>query len=286
MQDFQLLFDDGEPSELLDPVYAPYGRLGFPQPSSSRPWIYANFVQSLDGIVSLLGPDPSGADIAQSAEDRWLMNLLRAHADAILIGMGTLKTEQRAGRPRPRGPIFRIMVPSLRQLRDKLQRGPERNVFVTGHGDFDLADYAAFDGESVQPYLVTTTDAADRLRPQLAQAPRLKVVIAGRGREVDLAAAMQILREQHGFRYLICEGGPTLYANMLRASLIDEKFITVAPVEAGAQLPISQRRPEQPVQRPTVFPGEGFTKDRLVRWQWLSCRRVGNHQFHRYRRMH
>src|SRR5678809_1462529 len=79
MRDFQILFDHGERSDLLDPVYSPYGKLGFPSPPTDRPWVYANFVQSLDGIVSFLGENASGSDIAQSEEDRWLMDLLRAH---------------------------------------------------------------------------------------------------------------------------------------------------------------------------------------------------------------
>ena len=41
---------------------------------------------------------PAGSDISQSAEDRWLMDLLRAHADAIIMGVNTLveETLQRA----------------------------------------------------------------------------------------------------------------------------------------------------------------------------------------------
>ena len=90
MHDFQIFFDHGEHSDLLDPVYSPYGKLGFPAAPADRPWVYANFVQTLDGIVSLLGVNASGADIAQSEEDRWLMDLLRAHADAVVMGLGTL----------------------------------------------------------------------------------------------------------------------------------------------------------------------------------------------------
>src|SRR6266567_2791371 len=177
MRDFQVLFDHGEHSALLDPVYSPYGRLGFPEPPAVRPWVIANFVQTVDGIASLLGLNPSGGDIAQSVEDRWLMDLLRAHADAVLLGLGTLKTEQLAGRPRPRGPVFRIVEESLQQLRAKLHRGPERNIFVSGKGDFNLSDYAAFDGDKVEPYLLTTAAGAANLAPQLAAKPHVKVII-------------------------------------------------------------------------------------------------------------
>lgn len=284
MREFQILFDRAEPSEIDDPAYSSYGHLGFPAPPADRPWIFANFVQSVDGIASLLGPDPSGADIAQSPEDRWLMDLLRAHADAVIAGIGTLKAEQRLGRPRPRGPVFRIVDPALQQLRARLGRGRERNIFVTAASDFQLKDFAAFDGDVVDAYLLTTASAAERLAPQLAGYPSLKVVVAGQGSHVDLAEGMRILRRQHGLRYLLCEGGPTFYANMLRASLIDEKFLTVSPFDAGSELPASQRRPGEPTHRPTVFSGEGFAKADMVRWQWLSSRRVDDHQFHRFRR--
>jgi len=285
MRDFQILFEHGEHSALLDPVYSPYGRLGFPAPPPTRPWIFANFVQTVDGIASLLGPDPSGGDIAQSAEDRWLMDLLRAHADAVLLGMGTLKTEQQAARPRPRGPVFRIVDSTLQQLRAKLHRGPERNIFVSGSGDFNLDDYAAFDGEKVEPYILTTSSGAERLASQLNSHPQVKVISAGDGPRVDLPLAMRILREKFGFQYLLCEGGPQLYGAMLRNQLIDEKFLTVAPFEAGSQLPMAQRHPGGTTQRPTVFVGEGLSKDAMIRWQWLSCRKVENHQFNRYRRL-
>jgi riboflavin biosynthesis pyrimidine reductase len=113
----------------------------------------------------------------------------------------------------------------------------------------------------------------------------VKVISAGTGPLVDLRLAMKILREKFGFQYLLCEGGPQLYGAMLRDQLIDEKFLTVAPFEAGSQLPAAQRHPGEPTQRPTVFSGEGLSKDAMVRWQWLSCRKIENHQFNRYRRL-
>lgn len=89
MQNFEILFDDAESSALADPVYDPYGNLGFPVPPPDRPWIFSNFVQSLDGIASFKGRHPLGSDISQSEEDRWLMDLLRAHADAVILSMTT-----------------------------------------------------------------------------------------------------------------------------------------------------------------------------------------------------
>ena len=112
MRDFEVLFDNSEPLPVSSEALRPYGGLGFPDPPVGRPWIYANFVQSLDGITSLLGRFGAGRDIAQSDEDRWLMDVLRAHADALVLGINTLEYE-RLYMGNPRGPIFKIADPSI-----------------------------------------------------------------------------------------------------------------------------------------------------------------------------
>ena len=56
--------------------------------------VYANFVSSLDGVVSLGGRRGSGSTISgRDGADRFVMGLLRALADAVLVGAGTLRTE-------------------------------------------------------------------------------------------------------------------------------------------------------------------------------------------------
>ena len=287
MHDFQILFDHGERSELLDPVYSRYGKLGFPQTPPERPWIYANFVQTLDGITSLLGKNASGGDIAQSEEDRWLMDLLRAHADAVLIGSGTLILETRLQRPRPRGPVFRIVEPVLQQLRVKLHKGREKNIIVSGKGNLNLSDFAVFDGDKLDAAILTSEEGERRLRPQVADRPNVSLIVAGSGPLVDLQVAMKKLREEHGIRRLLCEGGPQLYSSMLHNALIDEKFLTVAPVEVGQERPPEQEQVswEESRLRPTVIQGRGFTKESAPRWEWISCRKVGSYQFNRYRRV-
>jgi riboflavin biosynthesis pyrimidine reductase len=287
MRDFQVLFDHGEKSELLDPVYAPYGKLGFPQAPDFRPWIYSNFVQTLDGVVSLLGRDSSGAAISQSEEDRWLMDLLRAHVDGLLLGVGTLKSETALQRPRPRGPVFRIVEPTLQQLRQKLHRERECNIFVTASGNLKLADYAVFDGDKVDTIVVTTEQGSLLMAPQLETHPHVRMLVAGKGGSVDLAHAMRLLREQCGMKYVLCEGGPQLYGSMVRAGLMDEKFLTVSPFEAGQMVPLEEREvgsTELENVRPSIFPGEGFSCETMMRWNWVSCRKCGDHQFHRFRR--
>jgi riboflavin biosynthesis pyrimidine reductase len=288
MQPFQILFDHGEPAPVEHPASKPYGALGFPPPPANRPWIYSNFVQTLDGIVSLRGKHASGFAISQSAEDRWLMDLLRAHADAILLGSTTLLDETLTG-TLARGPVFRIMAPELRDLRQSLGRRREKNIFVTGTGRIDLDAFRVFDGEYVDAIILTTSQAASRLAPA-AEKRGVRLLIAGDGNTVDLNLAAGLLHRELGIRYLLCEGGPLLYGNLNRAGLIDEKFVTVSPVEVGQVIPSAQEKTESELLReahlrPTTFSGEGFTKESAPWWNWISCRRVGDHQFSRYRRI-
>jgi riboflavin biosynthesis pyrimidine reductase len=287
MSDFQVLFDHGEPSPISHPAYARYGNLGFPQPTADRPWIYSNFVQSLDGIVSFKGKHAAGSDISHSEDDRWLMDLLRAHADAIVLGVNTLVEETQTGN-RERGPVFRIMAPECRELRRALGRQRETNIIVTGAASLDLADYRLFDGEFVDAMIVTTDKGFKRLCEKTTH-PHVRIIEAGKGDFVDLKLMTQILRHEFNIRYLLCEGGPTLYGWMSKFGLMDEKFVTVSPIEVGALVPPDQEPTEAEKKnavkvRPTTFNAPGFLADNAPWWTWVSCRRIADHQFSRYRR--
>jgi 5-amino-6-(5-phosphoribosylamino)uracil reductase len=285
---FEILFDHAEPSPVPDEALSGYGNLGFPPPPADRPWIYTNFAQSLDGIVSLLGKYSSGGEIAQSQADRWLMDLLRACADGVLMGMNTLREEQRLRGPESRGIVFQVVDPALQRLRERLGKGRQRNIFVTCAAEFDLSQFKVFDGDVVDAVIVTSPNGAARLKAPTTHL-HVTVIAAGEGDALDLPAAIRQLRTQLGIGYLLCEGGPTLYGTLARADLVDEKFVTVAPVEVGHLVPSEQERlPHEqgvgPLVRPTVFAGPGFIRDTMTRWTWLSCHKSGDHQFNRYRR--
>ncbi len=288
IQPFEVLFDHAEPSPFDDPAFAPYGNFGFPPAPAHRPWIYTNFVQSLDGITSLLGEYASGQYISQSREDRWLMDLLRANADGLIMGMATLTEEKRLRGSQSRGIVFQVIEPAMQNLRNRLGKRRERNIFVTRAENLDLSQFKVFDGDLVDAAIVTSPAGGERLRAQ-GDHPHVAIITAGAGERLDLPAAIAKLREELGIERLLCEGGPTLYGTLARADLIDEKFLTVSPIEVGQLVPPGQTRlpaEEKMVTllRPTVFGGSGLTKDTATHWQWLSCRKAGNHQFNRYRR--
>src|SRR5512138_2400094 len=83
----------GEAVPLPPALAALYGALRLPAPPD-RPHVFTNFVASVDGIVAIDPPRGTGADLSGGdAHDRAVMGLLRAAADAVVIGAGNLRAE-------------------------------------------------------------------------------------------------------------------------------------------------------------------------------------------------
>ena len=282
---FDVFFDSSEknlalPAELLHFV----GNIGFPEPPTDRPWVFANFVQTMDGMVSFGGRRPGGEWIARSSHDRWMMDLLRAHADALICGARSLALEARFGKI-PGGPVYRIVDAELLRLRESvLRRGKLKNIIVTGSGKLRPENYRLFRSEHVEAW-IATTPAGRRALGDTASGP---ILTTGKEHLLDWEALLRQLRIEHGIRYLLCEGGPMLYGSMVRAGLIHEKFLTISPQEIGAGFP----EPSDPADReanaglsgrPTSFTGPGLSVETARWYQWISSRRAGSHEFNRYR---
>jgi hypothetical protein len=72
-----------------------YGSLQF-QAHRGRPYVMGNFVSTLDGVVTLNMPGQSGGGPISgfNQHDHLVMGLLRAVADAVIVGAGTLRAVQ------------------------------------------------------------------------------------------------------------------------------------------------------------------------------------------------
>jgi riboflavin biosynthesis pyrimidine reductase len=205
---------DGLPEE-LGVLYD--GALGFDEPC-----VYANFVETLDGVVAIPAVEGSNAIVAyESVDDKFVMALLRAFADVVLVGAGTLRASQR-GRWRPAGPHPQgeQAFAELRAARGRPEH-PAVAVVTTG---------ATLDIEhGVLPNALVLTTAAgaaklDGLVPN--------VVTVNDGDAVDLKAAVALLHER-GFSLVLAEAGPRTFAQLVRDELVDELFLTVSPLLAG-----------------------------------------------------
>jgi riboflavin-specific deaminase-like protein len=185
-------------------------RLGERAPAD-RPYLVVNMVSTLDGKATIDWRTQGLSDEL----DRALFHHLRTQADSVLVGAGTVRTE-RYGR----------MVKSD-ELREKRAReGLERDALaVVVSGRLDLPADLPLLQEPEQRVLIAT-GADTRLEGTAAQ---IEYLDSGD----DLPLMMARLRQDHGVRSVLCEGGPTLNAHLLAAGLVDELFLTLSPQLVG-----------------------------------------------------
>ena len=233
------------------------GRLGF-----AEQCLYANFVQTIDGVVAIPALERSNALVADSSEDdRFVMGLLRAFADVVVVGSGTLHASP-GGRWRPEG-VYPQGREAFAELRARLGKTEHPAVAVVTSGASLDVDHPVLADAVV---LTTTTGAA-----QLADTVR-DVVAVNDGDRVDLRSALRVLRER-GHALVLSEAGPTTFGALLADGLVDELFLTLSPVLAGRR--VSGRRL-------ALVEGVELLPDVRVSPRLLSARRGGEHLFLRY----
>ena len=186
----------------------------------ARPVLYANFVSSVDGVVALATTAESGKLISGGSEpDRFVMGLLRAAADAVLVGAGTFRKVTRA--LWHADSIYPAAGDLFAELRRKLGLRPHPLlVVVTASGDIDPHHPALEDA------LIITTPAGEaRLRGALPAGAR---VVAADAQHLGGCALCDRLRAE-GLQAILTEGGPSLAGELFREGLVDELFLTVSP---------------------------------------------------------
>jgi len=182
-----------------------------------HPWLRANFVSSLDGAVE---SDGYSRGLSNPVDQRVFV-LLRAHADAVMVGAGTLRHEGY-------GPARTAADLRVRRQTANLAEHPTL-VIVSAALTLDPS-HRAFTEAPVRPIVITHAGAAEDRREALG---RVADVIACGETAVDLAVARAELTGR-GLSQVLCEGGPHLFASLLAADQVDELCLTVSALLAGA----------------------------------------------------
>lgn len=199
----------------------PYGGLTLPPGTAEQPWWAALcMVSSLDGAASLAGRSGGIGDDA----DRRALARLRDAADAVLVGAATVREEGY-------GPL----VPRPERRDDRVARGlapVPRLAILTRTADLDPRA-AVFGHAEQRPLVLAPSGAVAAARDRLGE--RAEVLEAGEGR-VAPRHALAALAER-GLPRVLCEGGPTVNAQLLDENLIDEVFLTLGPLALGGSAP-------------------------------------------------
>ena len=262
MEPLELLYERAGllAAELPAPLQELYGgALGFDEPR-----LYANFVSTIDGVVAIPSIPRSNALIAAGSEgDRFVMGLLRAFADVVLVGAGTL-----AASPKGTWLPDRVYPPAAEafaELRARLGR-PERPevAILTGHGSIS-PDHPVLASGAV---VLTSEPGAARLG---GLPPASTLVVLGEEPTIDLRRAIDALHGR-GHRLILCEAGPHTFGGLVAEGVVDELFLTISPFLAGDRGHMSRYGLAEAAD--LMPPG--------VRAHPLSVRRHEEHLFLRY----
>jgi 5-amino-6-(5-phosphoribosylamino)uracil reductase len=170
-----------------------------PQPPADRPFVLVNMIATADGRATIAGRT---APIANRA-DYELFHALRTRVDAVMVGAETVRIESY-------GPMEALAV-----LVTRTARIPA-----------DVGLLAAPDNR-----VAVLTPSPDAVLPPTAASVRYV-----RG---TLEEGVRALRREHGVRSLLCEGGPQLLGDLVRARLVDELHLVIAPKLAAGADPLT-----------------------------------------------
>ncbi len=206
---------------------AAFADLALPEPPADRPWVGLNMVTSLDGRAQRSGTTDEIGDRA----DRRLMRLLRVGADAVAIGVGTLRSV--GG--------WTDVPADLAAARVAAGRPPQPLGVVIGGTEPIPTEGRWFNTE--QPRLVVV--GVDG--PTYVPGAEVLVAPTFHPEPVWLLGALH----ERGIRSVLLEGGPTVNARFHAAGLIDELFWTVGPWLLGGEgLPMIAPQPPDQSPRP------------------------------------
>jgi riboflavin biosynthesis pyrimidine reductase len=259
----ELLYES--PAAPLTELTAPLVRLYGGGLGLAAPTVFTNFVTSLDGSVALPEIPKSNRLIGAGSEaDRFVMGLLRALADVVVIGSATLRGSP-TGTWSPAGPhpASASLFAELRQLRGQPER-PELAI-LTGSGAIDVRHPALAE----RALLLTSTHGEARLRDRIPKTTELIPLTANA--HIDPRVALAALRER-GHQLILFEAGPHTFGAFAAAGLMDELFLTVSPLITGGSAQT----------RLSLVEGVEPDRDGLVRGELLSLRRHRDHLFLRY----
>lgn len=182
----------------------------------AHPYVLLSAAVSLDGFLDDTGPERL---LLSGPEDFDRVDEVRAGSDAILVGAGTLRTDDP-----------RLLVHSAERRAARVAAGlPEYPLKVTVSASGDLDPGARFWHTGGAKTVYTTDKGAERLRRPLPA----EVEVVALGPDVQWRAVLAHLGDVKGVRQLMVEGGGRVHTQLLQQGLADELQLVVAPLFVG-----------------------------------------------------
>ena len=207
---------------------------------TGRPFLTLKLAVSLDGKI---------AD--RNRTSKWItgpasrkkVHELRRKVDAILVGANTLFEDN----------------PSLLPLPDRGRR-PLR-VIVSSTGKLPMKSRIFNDEFREQTLIATTSRCPAKIRNELERRGVSVLQVGSKGR-IDLARLMKELGKK-GVLHVLCEGGGELAGSLIRAKLVDEFAVFIAPCIIGGKTSVGS------------VGGQGWLLDAMPRLKFVSVDGTG-----------
>jgi 3,4-dihydroxy 2-butanone 4-phosphate synthase/GTP cyclohydrolase II len=184
--------------------------LGTVEAKPTRPYVVLKYAQTLDGRIATATGDSKWIS---GDEERRTSHALRAACDAVLVGVGTVVSDD---------PQLTVrMVPGA---------SPIRVVLASTLRIPDAARVLAGDAATT---VVTTDASSPERRAELRRRGVSVVVVRPTAEGVDLAEALRSLRRD-GIGSLLVEGGARVLTSFLSLGLVDRVVVAIAPRIVGS----------------------------------------------------
>lgn len=211
-----------------------------------RPFIFINSAMSADGKLSTKERKQvkiSGKLDFERVDD------LRAQADAIMVGIGTVLADD---------PSLTVKSPDRKAARKAAGKSENPVRIIVDSAARTPLDADIFKkGEGLRIIAVSNSAPAEKIKSLEEKA----LIIKTGGLKVDLGELVAKLKET-GINTLMVEGGATLNWGMLSAGLVDEVYAFVGNLVIGGKT------------APTFADGEGFTEAELLGLELLSAEKI------------
>jgi riboflavin biosynthesis pyrimidine reductase len=201
-----------------------------------------------------------------------VMGLLRATADAVVIGAGTLHATS-PDHLWTAGYIYPPLADEFLSMRATLEKPePPVNVVVSASEDLDL-ERRVFQSGEVPVLIITTPEAAKRIS-EVMLAPSVQIVEVNDGPWFSAQTVLAAVQRVRPCEMILVEGGPRLMGDFFADQQLDELFLTLAPQVAGR---------DDVLVRPGFVAGKRFAPEHALWGTLVGLKRGGSHLFLRYR---
>lgn len=266
------IHQQGDCEACLPKVERTYGKLIMPT-GSRYPYIFSSIALSMDGKMAY--PDNRDGDMLvhsnrqnlQGAEaDFYVLNLLRAYSDAVLVGTTSMKAEANAW-------VTCHDMELVGERKERLGKREQPFVVVASRDGLDLPwNHMLFDQKELPVVVFTSPVGAGRIMEKDRERFKLMkevseealwnlpgkgkngIIATGTGEDTDIPAFMALMK-QAGVDHLLNES-PTFMWLLLRDNLMNEFFITHTSIFIGGDLTPGLRQP---------FTFEQHPESRIVR---------------------